>query len=62
VPSTGLETMPYPPSRQACARTIGPSSAMCSFNFQRNRRGVFVKLEQLDAKFGIAQEPCQRDL
>jgi hypothetical protein len=27
VPSTRVETMPSAPSRQACAKTVGPSSA-----------------------------------
>jgi hypothetical protein len=32
VPSTFFDTMPSAPSRQACAKTIGPSSAICSLN------------------------------
>jgi hypothetical protein len=30
--STFFDTMPSAPSRQACAKTIGPSSAMCSLS------------------------------
>jgi hypothetical protein len=32
VPSTFFDTMPSAPSRQACAKTTEPSSAMCSLN------------------------------
>jgi hypothetical protein len=52
--STFFDTMPSAPSRQACAKTIAPSSTMCSLN----RMPALVLGNSLQSVEPYSQQKC----